>query len=289
MDHVIDCYGADGGGVCCGGAGLRDPAMTLGDFQEQVQRELLKWRQPHLLLLYLDIHRRDPHVGGLWVRVLRALWGISGESVQHIRMHDARNARHFAALRADVVARWQGGDGPGFSDTEAFFMMGHDAQTCMQVRKKNQATNRALLAYIAQGNTRLLGVRAAAEPRPAGAVCGGRFEARAVARLLLCAETSATVLLVDKPYDEAGGVPCAAVREEIQGQAQALATLLDVPLFTHLDFAPPPPGGGGASPVWRLVEVDGAAEYVWREGDTGYGGQQRGSERTVVVAFVRPR
>ena len=94
--------------------------MTLGDFQEQVQRELLKWRQPHLLLLYLDIHRRDPHVGGLWVRVLRALWGISGESVQDIRMHDARNARHFAALRADVVARWQGGDGPGFSDTDTY-------------------------------------------------------------------------------------------------------------------------------------------------------------------------
>jgi hypothetical protein len=86
---------------------------------------------------------------------------LTGESVEELRYFDARNARHFAALDPAVVEKWQRGDGPGFSDAEAFFMMGHDPQTCMQIRKKTAATNRALLGYLAQGNTRMLGLREA--------------------------------------------------------------------------------------------------------------------------------
>jgi hypothetical protein len=82
----------------------------------------------------------------------------------------------------------------------------------------------------------------------------------------------------------------------IAQQARVLAQLLSVPLFTSADCVIPPlgergndteggddtlrVGGGGAGgvTVWRLVEVDGVAEYVWREGEVGYGVQKRSHE-----------
>lgn len=41
--------------------------------------------------------------------------------------------------------------------------------------------------------------------------------------------------------------------------------------------------------MYRLVEVDGAAEYVWREGEVSYGVQERGLGREVTLAFIAQR
>jgi hypothetical protein len=132
----------------------------------------------------------------------------------------------------------------------------------------------------------------------------GRFLARAVARLLLCKETGETVLFVDKAYDEAGGAAHTEARDLIAQQARVLAQLLSVPLFTSADCVIPPLGergddteggddtlrvGGGCTggvTVWRLVEVDGVAEYVWREGEVGYGVQKRGEGREVSSIYI---
>ena len=270
--------------------------FTLEAFQQVVSTALMRWRQPHLLLLYLEIHRHDPAVKTLYVRFLRALLGISGETVQDIRFRHPLNARHFESLDANAVDKWQRGDGPGFHDPEAFFMIGHDPQTCMRIRKKNRATNRALLGYVAQGNTRVLGIREGADSTEGEVGPNGRFLSRAMARLLLCKETSETILFVDKSYDEAGGTPGQEALQEIDDQAVALADVLGVRLFTSRDVTDPigEPGdkggvGAGVGKVWRLIEVDGAAEYVWREGENGYGVQERGRDREVVLAFVNRR
>jgi hypothetical protein len=50
-----------------------------------------------------------------------------------MRFDDARNAAHFAACEPRAAAAWRAGAGPGWADAEAFFMMGHDSATCMQV------------------------------------------------------------------------------------------------------------------------------------------------------------
>jgi hypothetical protein len=42
---------------------------------------------------------------------------------------------YYRGKRDLIVVTWQRGDGPGFSDPEAFFMVGHDAQTCMAIRR----------------------------------------------------------------------------------------------------------------------------------------------------------
>ena len=68
--------------------------------------------------------------------------------------------------------------------------------------------------------------------------------------------------------------------------------------MTHADLVAPPSAEGVGAEVWRLVEVDGVAEYVWREGEVAYGVQERGmgeegadgeDGREVTLAFIAPR
>ena len=148
---------------------------------------------------------------------------------------------------------------------------------CICIYRKNASTNRALLGYLAQGNTRMLGVRE--EGR-----ANGRFLSRAIARLLVCKKTGETVLFLDKPYDDAGGSPSTEAEVSIYEQALALSAHLSVGLYTYRDVISP-----SAEDALQLIEVDGAAEYVWREGEEGYGVQERGVSREVTLAFVAPR
>jgi hypothetical protein len=274
-----------------------------------IERVMREWRQPHLLMLYYSIHRdisaRMKSAGvstgattmgdvcGVHARLLRAIFGVGEETIDDIRMRDAANKRHLDACDEGAVAVW-GGLGGGERLVEEMFMMGHDSGTCMQIKRDNAATNRALLGYMCQGNARLVGVRGEE----------GRYKVRSVARLLLKRkyeggrgkerggsgeseeqeedeEGDETVLFLDKPYDESGAGVSVGEEEEVLRQGAEIAGEMNVKMYSFRDMLPPPStyqveeageggeggggddGGEGDLDAGGFDEVDDGAHNVW--------------------------
>ena len=155
------------------------------------------WRKPQLLLEYCSMHSSSPEVQNLFRRFLRALWGLSNETVDDIRYKDEGNLRHLKMLPPQLLNDWIEGrlhdTGkllPGYTDPQTIFMMGEDSNTCMGIRSRQKGTNRGLLSFLLHGNNRILGVKDAS----------GKLIARATVLLLFDIMTNQPVLFVETPY-----------------------------------------------------------------------------------------
>lgn len=154
------------------------------------------WRKPQLLLEYCSMHSSSPEVQGLFRRFLRALWGVSNETVDDIRYKDEGNLKHLKMLPPQLLNDWIEGRShtgkllPGYTDPQTIFMMGEDSNTCMGIRSRQKGTNRGLLSFLLHGNNRILGVKDSS----------GKLIARATVLLLFDVVTNQPVLFVETPY-----------------------------------------------------------------------------------------
>eukprot|EP01038_Epipyxis_sp_PR26KG_P004544 gene4544-6415_t len=181
------------------------------------------WRKPQLLLEYLFMHSSTPEIVILYKRFLRALFGISHETVDDIRHKDHNNINHFKNMDPDLVNEWMEGrtsDGiilPGFNDPQTIFCMGEDSLTCLSIRARQKGSNRGLLSILLNGNCRVIGVKD----------LSGRLVARSLVRLLIDEDTNRPVLYVESPYGNGKNDELV----EVYDQAAELGTLLRLPII----------------------------------------------------------
>ncbi len=198
------------------------------------------WRKPQLLLEYCSMHSSSPEIQNLFRRFLRALWGISNETVDDIRYKDEGNLRHLKLLPPRLLHDWiegrvqsTGKSLPGYTDPQTVFMMGEDSNTCMGIRSRQKGTNRGLLSFLLHGNNRILGIKDAS----------GKLVARATALLLFDTMTNQPVLFVETPYTcnsyQFGSLEDVDNEDilEIYDQAAELGQCLQVPVV----YSVPPP------------------------------------------------
>ncbi len=212
------------------------PKEVLGSptVRQEVLAIFSTWRRPQLLLDYHRMHRSSPDLQQLHARFLRALFGISDETIDDIRYNDPGNLLHFNRIPSNVrdiwikeglrskgdTGRWQ--QLPGYADAQTLFMIGEDSGTCMSIRARQKGTNRGLLSFVLHGNVRVLGLKDQS----------GRLSARAVARLLIDDATGQPVLFVDATYgtndnSEASLINAATVCDE----AAEIGTMLNIPVI----------------------------------------------------------
>jgi hypothetical protein len=170
---------------------LRSPRVL-----EEVDSIFSTWRRPYLLFDYYKMHCNNKDIRPLYVRFLKALFGISEETFDDIRFKDSKNRRHLDLFDPLLVKQWMEGratDGtvlPGYNDPQTFMMLGEDTHTCMTIRSRQKGTNRGLLSILLNGSCRIVGVKDSA----------GRLLSRSIVRLLVDELTSRPVLFVDTPY-----------------------------------------------------------------------------------------
>jgi len=170
---------------------LRSPRVL-----EEVDSIFSTWRRPYLLFDYYKMHCNNKDIRPLYVRFLKALFGISEETFDDIRFKDSKNKRHLDLFDPLLVKQWMEGratDGtalPGYNDPQTFMMLGEDTHTCMTIRSRQKGTNRGLLSILLNGSCRIVGVKDSA----------GRLLSRSIVRLLVDELTSRPVLFVDTPY-----------------------------------------------------------------------------------------
>ena len=122
-----------------------------------VRRALAEWRNPELLFRYLDDNREDARMVTLITRWLRAIFGLSGETLRMIRRESAANVRHLLMIPQDVLLRWYSEDCPGTSQCKTLFMLGEDAGSCLRIiSNEGNKYNRALMGYVLQSHVRAL-------------------------------------------------------------------------------------------------------------------------------------
>jgi len=154
------------------------------------------WRRPYLLFDYYKMHCNNKDIRSLYVRFLKALFGVSDETFDDIRYKDSNNRRHLDQFDSKLVKQWMEGrttDGtvlPGYNDPQTFMMIGEDTHTCMTIRSRQKGTNRGLLSILLNGSCRIVGIKDSA----------GRLLSRSIVRLLVDELTSRPVLFVDTPY-----------------------------------------------------------------------------------------
>lgn len=170
---------------------LRSPRVL-----EEVDSIFSTWRRPYLLFDYYKMHCSNKDIRPLYVRFLKALFGISEETFDDIRFKDSKNRRHLDLFDPLLVKQWIEGratDGtalPGYNDPQTFMMLGEDTHTCMTIRSRQKGTNRGLLSILLNGSCRIVGVKDSA----------GRLLSRSIVRLLVDELTSRPVLFVDTPH-----------------------------------------------------------------------------------------
>ena len=90
---------------------------------------LNSWRQPHLLLRYLQLQQKnDREVYQVAARCFRALLGVGddGETIYSIRHHHPANANMLNVLTDGQRSRWMSCE-IGTDDVESLFMVGEDS------------------------------------------------------------------------------------------------------------------------------------------------------------------
>lgn len=185
------------------------------------------WRRPMLLLDYHRLHSSAPPVQQLYRRFLKALIGISSETVDDIRFKDPGNTAHFSRFPSKLVGEWMEGRTsrgdilPGYSDAQTLFMIGEDSSTCMMIRPRQKGTNRGLLSFLLHGNVRVLGRK---DP-------SGRLVERAVVHLAVDETTQRPVLYVETPFAVGGTVGSGAAVVEVYDQAAELGKMLSLPVI----------------------------------------------------------
>ena len=92
-----------------------------------------EWRNPELLFRYLDANRNDAKMYPLIKRWMRAIFGLSDETLRMIRRESAENIRHLVQIPQDVLLRWYSEACPGTSKCKTLFMLGEDAGSCLRV------------------------------------------------------------------------------------------------------------------------------------------------------------
>ena len=109
------------------GCGLGVNGSYVQAHAATVRTALAEWRNPELLFRYLDDNRDDPRLYGLIVRWLRAIFGLSDETLRMIRRESPENVRHLLMIPQEVLLRWYAADCPGTSRCKTLFMLGEDA------------------------------------------------------------------------------------------------------------------------------------------------------------------
>jgi hypothetical protein len=248
-----------------------DYAKLTSPMRESIAEIFLTWRSPFLLFDYYRMHMATKDIESLWKRYLKALFGISRESVDDIRFDAQENRLHMGRLDPELVEAWRTGyvttgsisnDGdvtkrplPGRSDPQTFFMLGEDAGTCMSIRARQKATNRGLLSKLLQGNIRILGYQDAA----------GVMTERAMAKLLIDAETNRPVIYIENIYSDHDCFPA-----EVYDQAAELGDLLRLPVV----YAIMPPESQYIPSDSEIPAVDATVEGAYMvsydKGGLGY-------------------
>ena len=124
---------------------------------ETVRKAMSEWRNPELLFRYLDDNRDDERMYALIIRWLRAIFGLSDESLRMIRRESPANLRHLLMIPQAVLLRWYAGDCPGTSRCKTLFMLGEDAGSCLRIiSNEGNKYNRALMGYVLQSHVRAL-------------------------------------------------------------------------------------------------------------------------------------
>lgn len=225
-----------------------------------VRRALAEWRNPELLFRYLDDNREDPEMVALITRWLRAIFGLSGETLRMIRRESPENVRHLLMIPQDVLLRWYSEDCPGTSKCKTLFMVGEDAGSCLRIiSNQGNKYNRALMGYVLQSHVRALVVFDAV----------GRVMVRALIRLVLRSDSLTPVIFCDPMFFTVGY--SRELQREVLAQARRLEEHMQIPVV-H---------AGSILPVLEdcdvvAVEKDGQECFVnpdalesWPEGDFG--------------------
>ena len=159
--------------------------------EETVRAAMSEWRNPELLFRYLDANRNDAKMYPLIKRWMRAIFGLSDETLRMIRRESAENIRHLVQIPQDVLLRWYSEACPGTSKCKTLFMLGEDAGSCLRViSNEGNKFNRALMGYVLQSHVRALVVVDTA----------GRVMVRSLIRLLLRSDTLTPVIFCDPMF-----------------------------------------------------------------------------------------
>lgn len=175
--------------------------LIQSEVKEEIDYIFSSWRRPHLLLDYYRMHATNPDIQIEYRRFLKALFGVSNETVDDIRFGDKLNRVHLDRFPAQLVEAWKEGrvisNGfvrrlPGYNDPQTLFMLGEDVNTCMSIRSKQKGSNRGLLGYLLHGNCRVLGVKDET----------GAMIARVIVQLLIDEALYVPVLYVQMPQGD---------------------------------------------------------------------------------------
>lgn len=232
---------------------------------------LINWKQPHLLVAYLNLHRNDAAVSQLFVRFLRCIFGVrhSGqvETLHSIRCDDPVNRNHTTACGEEVSKRWIAEQqAEGVTSAEDLFMMGEDMRSCMAIQLTYIHQNRALLGFVMQGNVRLIVSREKTEEGGRQ----GRLLARAAVRLLLRSDTNTPVLLLEDVYTT--GSKSEDAVHDVKRQAHALADRIGVMCVSSDTVLPHSSACARSVPIDRygfaaveLIELSGLSPWVYSD------------------------
>ena len=131
----------------------------------------------------------------LILRWLRAIFGLSYETLRMIRRESAANVRHLLMIPQDVLLRWYSEECPGTSKCKTLFMLGEDAGSCLRIISNDgNKYNRALMGYVLQSHVRALVVT---DPV-------GRVMCRSLIRLVLRSDTLTPVIFCDPMFFTVG-------------------------------------------------------------------------------------
>ena len=83
-----------------------------------IAKAFAEWHRPELLFRYLDDNRADAKAAPLIRRWLRAIFGLSTESLRQIRREAHANVRHLSMLPRGVLLRWYAEACPGTSSMQ---------------------------------------------------------------------------------------------------------------------------------------------------------------------------
>ncbi len=303
------------------GAMLGLDGALVASRADAVRRAMSEWRNPELLFRYLDANRHDAKMEALIIRWLRAIFGLSPESLRMIRRESPENVRHLLRIPQDVLLRWYAGDCPGTSKCKALFMLGEDAGSCLRIiSNEGNKYNRALMGYVLQSHVRALVLTDTV----------GRTMVRSLIRLVVRSDTHTPVIFCDPIFFTLGYRP--ELQQAMVMQARELEAHMGVPVVHAGSVLPVLEGGeiasrcvvlegdeaelGAARPanadegyarrvrkldydvIWvELLETDGVAPYTYSE-ELPYdeflqqhapGVQTRTDERPELVVATLPR
>ena len=193
---------------------------TVASCRTTVDDALAEWRRPELLFRYLETHSTCARMGPITRRWLRALLGLSNETLRQIRREAPANVRHLRRLPERTVLRWFAEGCPGTSRPTVLFLLGEEARSCLKIISDADGGryNCALMGYALQSHVRALVVSNAA----------GAIGARALVRLLIRSDTLTPILFCDPIFYTAG--PSPALHARMLEEARRLERHMRVPV-----------------------------------------------------------